>query len=122
MHLRQNTEKVDPRTQESLRLRMNDIQPIVALYEKYNHIFKGLEELKAMGNENADKETKQFISDEEANYKQLLADLEEKAIEFLIPKNRFDGCMSINLEIRPGLFEKIVFFNKFINKYRGRRL
>ena len=98
-HLYEKTEKMNL---ENLRVRLNDIQPIVALHEKYTNVFKGLEELKEMAKESHDAETKQFIKDEQNNYKNLLIEYAEKAIDFLLPQNKFDDCMSINFEIRPG--------------------
>ena len=81
-----------------------------SLHDKYKNIFKGLEELKEMGVHSNDDETKQFIREEKENYKNLLIDLEEKAIEFLIPKDKFDDCMSVNFEIRPGFLNLFSLF------------
>lgn len=112
-HLRGNSDLIDSRSQDSLRIRMNDIIPIASLHEKYRNIFKGLEDLEEMGRENHDKETLQFISDEQANYRYLLEELEEKAIEFLIPVSKFDDCLNVDVEIRPGFYQNINNFKKY---------
>lgn len=103
-NLHDNSESLDSRSKESMRMRLNDIEPIISLHQKYRHVFTGIEELKEMAKSDPDKDTKDFIKEEEENYKNLLVELEEKAIEFLIPRDRFDDCMSINFEIRPGFF------------------
>lgn len=100
--LNENNDSLGSRSKEALRIRINEIEPIVSLHDKYKHVFTGISELNEMGKENPDKETKEFIHEESNNYKKLLEELEEKAIEFLIPKDRFDDCTSINIEIRPG--------------------
>ena len=108
-NLHDSASDLEPRMKESLRIRLNEIEPMYSLHDKYKNIFRGLEELKEMGVNSNDDETKQFIREEKENYKNLLIDLEEKAIEFLIPKDKFDDCMSVNFEIRPGFFKKILF-------------
>lgn len=106
--LNQESDSIPSRSKEAYRIRINDLEPISALFDKYQNIFSGIDELDEMGKSSPDKETIQFINEETENYKELLVELEEKAIDFLIPKDRFDECQSINLEIRPGHF--ILFF------------
>ena len=91
-----------------------NIKPTETLVKPlWNNIFKRLqgfadelEDLEDMGKENPDQETLQFINDEQMNYRNLLEELEEKAIEFLIPVSRWDDCMNVDIEIRPGFYLK----------------
>jgi len=121
-NLIENSENLDSRSKDSLRVRLNELEPVVSLHAKYRNIFKGFDELKEMEIASPDEETKQFIKEESENYKNLLAELEEKAIEFLIPKDRFEDCMSINFEIRPGFanFMKKLIKIEIIRSWRHR--
>lgn len=102
-------EKHDSNTRyaESMRMKLNEIQPMVSLYEKMNASYVAAKDLDKMLLESNDKETKEFVMDEKSNLIELLDEIEEKSIELLVPMDRYDNCHTITVEIRPGIRKKL---------------
>jgi protein subunit release factor A len=74
------------------------------VFEQYHNILTSLEELKKMKSETPpkDMETHELLEEEIENSQELLQEAEEKAIELLVPPDKYDDCNLINIEIRPG--------------------
>ena len=74
------------------------------LYLEFESIIKSKQELKKMEDEaNNDKETIDFVKEEMKSYDEKLEDVQERAVELLIPADKYDDCNSIKIEIRSGI-------------------
>ena len=49
-----------------------------------------------------DKETLDFIEEEQGEAEDRLDEIEEKVIDLLIPAEEYDDCQSVKLEVRAG--------------------
>jgi protein subunit release factor A len=101
---------------QEIRKRTEENSVFHEIYLEFESIIKSKQELIKMQEEaNNDKETIEFVRDEMKNYDEKLEDVQEKAIDLLIPADKYDYCSSIKIEIRSGEYEFI------INSYSRRR-
>jgi len=96
--------ELEPAKLEEARVKMAAVEQQHTVFEQYHNILTSLEELKKMKSETPpkDMETHELLEEEIENSEELLHEAEEKAIELLVPPDKYDDCNLINIEIRPG--------------------
>jgi protein subunit release factor A len=87
-----------------IRTRTEEINQHHEIFLQLKDCLKTMQDLINMKKEAVgDKETLDFLESEMKRYEETLGELEEKAIEILIPPEEYDDRTSIKLEIRAGL-------------------
>eukprot|EP01016_Furgasonia_blochmanni_P045754 TRINITY_DN6499_c0_g2_i2.p1 TRINITY_DN6499_c0_g2~~TRINITY_DN6499_c0_g2_i2.p1 ORF type:complete len:437 (-),score=90.95 TRINITY_DN6499_c0_g2_i2:27-1337(-) len=116
-------EKVDLESLERNRIRMLELEPLNTLFQKMHSTIMTLNDLVKMSREadKTDKETIEFAEEEIKNTEKQLDQIEDEAVELLIPKERYDSCDSITVEIRPGVggTESALFADDVLKMYQN---
>lgn len=99
-----NNETEDPKKLEETRLRMEELNSSHQVFEQLHNLLVSVEDISKMKKDpsSQDKDSQDLLNEELENCEALLEEIEESAVELLIPPEKYDKCSSINIEIRPG--------------------
>lgn len=84
-----------------LSIRYSALEPTVSLYRQYQRVQEEIAEVQALLEESSEAEMRQFLSQEREQAEQRLAELEDKIMRALVPKDPMDEKKAL-IEVRAG--------------------